>query len=344
MTMSENTSIKAKKYKSMSIFIACAVLTLSLFCQASVDLTNNDLHKDSGLKIYLPREVTIKNSNLTLGRVSIIQGSESLTAKANEIPLGKISLPGQKIVLDRPTILGRLACNGIPTSKVTLTGSEKITIKQQNRTISGDDIVSLAESFLEKNPPDSTVCKWNPIRKPKDFVVSEGSKDIKLFPRLVRTGVKNQARVEIAVLSESKKIGARQATFSLVHECHQAITEVDIPAGGVISPQNIKIEKIQSNDPEPAGWKPPYGLIAKRPLPAGTVLVSNMLKSLESPVILKRNQNVVIRIETPGFLVTAMGIALQDGRAGDYIKVRNMDSQRIILARIKKDGTVEPGV
>ena len=342
--MSENTSIKAKKYKSMSIFIAYVVLTLSLFCQASADLTNNDLHKDTGLKIYLPREVTIKDSNLILGRVSIIQGSESLAAKANEIPLGKISLPGQKIILDRSTILGRLACNGIPISKVTLTGSEKITVNQQNHTVSSNAFVSLAESFLEKNPPDNTVCKWNPIREPKDFIVSEGSKDIKLIPRLVQTGVKDQARVEIAVLSENKKIGVRQVTFSLVHECHQVVTKDDIPAGGVISPQNIKIEKIQSNDPEPAGWKPPYGLIAKRPLPAGTVLVPNMLESLESPVILKRNQNVIIRIETPGFLVTAMGIALQDGRAGDYIKVRNMDSQRIILARIKEDGTVEPGV
>jgi flagella basal body P-ring formation protein FlgA len=39
-----------------------------------------------------------------------------------------------------------------------------------------------------------------------------------------------------------------------------------------------------------------------------------------------------------------MGIAMQDGRAGDYIKVRNTDSQRIILAKIKEDGTVEPGV
>jgi flagella basal body P-ring formation protein FlgA len=344
MTMNENMSIKVKKYKSTSILIACAVLTLSLFCQASTDVTNNDSHKDAGLKIYLPREVTIKNRNLTLGRVSIIQGSESLAAKANEIPLGKISVPGQKIILDRPMILGRLACNGIPTSKVILTGSDKITVKQQNQTISSSDFVSLAESFLEKNPLDNTVCKLNPIRKPKDFVVSEGSKDIKLFPRLVQTGIKNQARVEVAILSENEKIGVRQVTFTLIHECHQAVTKVDIPAGGVISPQNIKIEKIQSNDSEPVDWKPPYGLIAKRPLPADTVLVSNMLESLKPPVILKRNQNVVIRIERPGFLITAMGIAMQDGRAGDYIKVRNVDSQRIILARIKEDGTVEPGV
>jgi flagella basal body P-ring formation protein FlgA len=342
--MNDNKSTKAKMYKSTSIFITCVVLTCALFCRASTDTKNNDLQKDSYLKIYLPREVTIKDSSLILGQVSIIQGSETLVAKASEIPLGRISVPGQKIVLERPMILSRLACNGISASIVTLTGSEQITVKQQNHTISSNEFVSLASSFLEKNPPDNTACRWNSIRKPKDFVVSAGSKDIGFSPRLVQTGVRNQARVEITVLSGSNKIGVRQVTFALIYEHQQAITKVDIPAGGVISPENIKIEKIISNEPEPVDWKPPYGLVTKRGLPAGTALVPNMLESLEPPVILKRNQNVVIRIERPGFLITAMGIAMQDGRAGDYIKVRNTDSQRIILARIKEDGTVEPGV
>ncbi|MFC1795401.1 flagellar basal body P-ring formation chaperone FlgA, partial [Planctomycetota bacterium] len=184
--------------------------------------------------------------------------------------------------------------------------------------------------------------KWNLIRKPKDFIVSAGSKDIRFSPRLVQTGVRNQARIEIAVLSGSNKIGVRQVTFALIYDRQQAVTKVDIPAGSVISPENIKIEKIQSNNPGLSDWKPPYGLITKRRLPANTVLVTNMLGPLKSPIIVKRNQNVLIRIESPGFLITAAGKTLQDGRAGEYIKVRNMDSQRIIMAKISEDGSVEP--
>ena len=67
-----------------------------------------------------------------------------------------------------------------------------------------------------------------------------------------------------------------------------------------------------------------------------------MLRSLEAPVIVKRNQNVVIRIERPGFLITAVGKTMQDGKVGEYIKVTNMDSQRIIIAKITEEGTVEP--
>jgi len=331
-------------YKRISILITCVVLIFTFFCRASSDTKNNNLQKDPYLKIYLPREVTIKDSNLTLGKVSIIRGDDSLSSKAEKISLGRISVPGQKIIINRPMLLSRLACNGITTSQVTITGAEKIAVKQQNQTISSSEFVSLANSFLEKNPPGDSVSSWKLTRKPRDFIVSAGGKDIRFSCRLVQTGVKNLARVEVTVLSGTSKLGVRQVTFAMSYEHQQAVTKVDIPAGEVISPENIKIEKIQSNDPEPAGFKPPYGLLARRRLPANTVLAPNMLESPEPPVILKRNQNVLIRIERPGFLITAMGIAMQNGRAGDYIKVRNTDSMRIILARIKKDGTVEPGI
>ena len=340
--MSGKNCIKEKRHKSIRISTACLVMIPALFCQALANNKTSDLQIDSGLKVYMPREVTIKDSNLKLGRISIIRGSEPLVARASEIALGRISLPGQKIVINRMMLLSRLASNGIPASKVTLTGSEKITVTQQNQTISSSEFVSSANSFLQKNPIGNSACKWNLIRKPKDFIAPAGSNDIKLSPRLVQTGARHQARVEIAVLSGSKKIGVRQVTFALVYERRQAITKADIPEGGIISPENIKIEKIQSNVPEPSDWKPPYGQIVKRRLPANTVLRPNMLRSLESPVIVKRNQNVLIRIERPGFLITAAGKTMQDGKAGEYIKVRNMDSQRIIMARISEDGTVEP--
>jgi flagella basal body P-ring formation protein FlgA len=317
-------------------------MTCALLCRASANNETNNLQKDSGLKLYLPREVTVKNSHLSLGQVSIIRGGESLVAKASEIALGRISVPGQKIVIDRPMVLSRLACNGIPTSKVTLTGAQKITVKQRLQTVSSGEFVSLASSLLESNPPGASVCQWNLMRKPKDFVVPGTGNNITFSPRLARNSVRNQARVEIAVLSNGKKIGVREVVFGLTYNRQQATTKVDIAAGGVISAENVKIEKIPSNYPQPTGWKSPYGLIAKRRLPANTVLRSHMFGPLKSPVIIKRNQNVVIRIENPGFLITAMGKTMQDGRAGEYIKVRNADSQRIILVRINEDGSVEP--
>jgi len=299
--------------------------------------------KDSILQVYLPREITVKESSLSLGQVSIIRGKESLVSKASKIALGRISVPGQKIVIDRAMVLSRLACNGIPASKVTFTGAEKITIKQQEQTIRSIELVKLASSFLEKNPPVVSACGFNPIRRPKDFIITGSSKDIRLSPRLVQSRARNQARVEITILSGGKKIDVREVIFGLKYNAAQAVAKVDIPAGAVISPENVKIEKTISNYPESSNnWRPPYGLIAKRRIPAKTVLRPNMLGPVKSPIIVKRNQKVVIRIDRPEFLITAFGKAMQDGRAGEYIKVRNVDSQRIISVRVNEDGSVVP--
>ncbi|MCH7555869.1 MAG: flagellar basal body P-ring formation protein FlgA [Planctomycetes bacterium] len=340
--MSKKKSTRTQGHKSIRTLITCTLMIYAIFCQGSANIKADNTKKDSGIQVYLPREVTIKDSNLSLGRVSIIRGQESLVAKASEIALGRLSVPGQKIVIDRAMVLSRLVCNGIPASKVTFTGAEKITVRKQEQIIRSSELVKLASSFLEKNPPAVSVCEFNPIRKPKDFIITGTGKDIRFSPRLVQNRARNQARVEITILSGGKKIGVREVIFRLKYNFRQAVTKVNIPTGAIISPENVKIEKRASNNPEPADWKPPYGLIAKRQIPANTVLRPNILGPVMSPIITKRNQKVLIRIDRPGFLITVFGKAMQDGRAGEYIKVRNVDSQRIILVKIKEDGSVEP--
>jgi flagella basal body P-ring formation protein FlgA len=154
--------------------------------------------------------------------------------------------------------------------------------------------------------------------------------------------MKNQAKVEIIVSSADKKIGVRDVYFALKYNCRQAITTTPVVKGTVIGPENVKVEKIISNYPESSDWESPYGLIAKRSLVANTILRPYMIESHKSPIIVKRNQSVVIRIEKPGFLITAAGISLEDGKTDEHIKVRNADSKRIVIARIREDGSVEP--
>jgi len=308
----------------------------------SADEKATDQQEDSTLKVYLPREVTVSDNKLSLGQVSVIRGHESLVTKAGKIELGQISVPGQKIIIDRPMLLSRLACNGIPASKVVLTGAEKITVGQKEKTITGSEFVEVAESFLRENPPSDFVCQTSPIRIPKDLFLPGDIGDVELSPCLTAENSRNRAKVHILVLRNGKEIGAREVIFRLKYECHKVMTLVDIPAGSVINPENIKIEKGQSDYPEPLDWKPPYGQIAKRKLSANTLLQSYMVGPVKPEVVVERNQNVIIRIERPGFLITAVGRTMEKGRTGEYIRVRNVDSQRIVLVEVKEDGSVEP--
>lgn len=330
------------KNRIISIITVTLLVTSAQLCSASVDSNTHNYARTSNLQVYLPREVVVEDSCFKLGQVGIIRGSESLVTKACDIALGRIAMPDQKIVVDRSTILSRLACCGIPTSDVTLTGAEEVLVKKQHRIIKSDEFVELAEKFLQQNPPVTSVCQFIPTRVPEALVLSELIGDIKLAPGLVESAGGNHVTVQVAVLVDGKEVTNRKVTFRLKYHCRTAVTLTEIKEGSVITPENVKIETTVSNYPEPANWRPPYGLIAKRKLPAKTVIKQNMVGALTPVVVVKRNETVVIRVERPGLIVTAVGKAMQEARAGEYVKVRNMDSQRIILCRVNEDGTVAP--
>jgi flagella basal body P-ring formation protein FlgA len=97
-----------------------------------------------------------------------------------------------------------------------------------------------------------------------------------------------------------------------------------------------------ADEAQPADWKSPYGFVASRDIAAGTEINHSNARAPKPQVILERNQSVIIRIDKPGLAVTAMGKSMQKGKLGELIKVKNIDSQRVILARVNEDGTVEP--
>jgi flagella basal body P-ring formation protein FlgA len=340
--MSNTIETTAQKYIFKKVLVA-GMFVLSVFsCRALADVDTHDPKKGSDLLIYLPREVTIKDHTIKLGQIGVIRGPQDFVARANEISLGRFAAPGQEIVIDRNIVLSRLASHDIPAAQVTLQGAEQVAVTRQQKMISGDEFVKLAESFVKEKLSGGSISRWAPVRSPKDFNIDNPGKDLRLSPRLIQSSVSNQVKVEIAVFSGDLQIGSREVAFALQYNCRTVTARVDIPAGAAITEENVKIETHLSNSPEPAGWKPPYGQLAKRPIPAETVLQPFMIGTAESPVIIKRNQNVVIKIEKPGFLITAIGKAMQDGKAGEYIKIRNIDSQRIIVAKINQDGSVEP--
>jgi len=73
-------------------------------------------------------------------------------------------------------------------------------------------------------------------------------------------------------------------------------------------------------------------------LKAGSILRSSYLAE---PVLIKRNQEVEIVAKGRGFIVKAKGLALENGRKDELIRVRNISSQKIIQAKVAGEGVVE---
>jgi flagella basal body P-ring formation protein FlgA len=270
-----------------------------------------------------------------------VRGDEGLSAKAKAVSLGTISMAGQKIVVNKSIVLSRLASSGIDVSDVTLTGANEVSVSRKHQVIAGSEFLNAASEYLKKNLPDDSICHFEPIYSVKDLVVPGEKKKIKLVCSLL-TGDKNPGKVRIAAIAGDKKIAVRDTGFRFSYKSRKVVAKKDIAFGEVITKENVKIEDCVSNSPEPEDWKPPYGQIAGRSFQAGAQVKFNMIDQAKPAMVIKRNQNVLIKVNIAGLMISAGGKAMDDDRVGEIIKVQNIDSKRIIIAKVNEDGSVKP--
>jgi flagellar basal body P-ring formation protein FlgA len=305
-------------------------------------LTATAAQAETALQVYLPRAVQVEGESLTLGDIAVVRGdNEKLAATVAAVSLGRAPLSKEEITLDRPTILGRLRASGVETSQVTLSGSDKVVVGRKEVVWPVGDLVKAAEACLAKDRPSPAGSTWRMTRPPTEIVAPAG-REARLEARLVAQEVTGEAKVEVAVIVDGRRVAAQAALFRLSYVCREAVATVDLAAGAVMTPENVTIRTVASDAPPVSDWTPPFGQVASQPIRQGAVIRSAQTRTTSVGVAIRRNEAVVMRIQGDGFLLTGLGLALEDGRPGTFIKVRNVDSGRVITAKVAPDGAVEP--
>ncbi|NPA94166.1 MAG: flagellar basal body P-ring formation protein FlgA, partial [Thermodesulfobacteria bacterium] len=79
------------------------------------------------------------------------------------------------------------------------------------------------------------------------------------------------------------------------------------------------------------------GLAAKRSIRPGQVIFAS---AVSKPVLVKRGSRVLIVASSNNLRITVPGIAQEKGAQGDFVRVKNIDSNRVVIARVKDSDTV----
>jgi flagella basal body P-ring formation protein FlgA len=299
---------------------------------------------DASVQIHLPRNITVETATLTLGTVAVVQSADpALEAKASAVAVGRAPWPREELVLDRTTLLARLAAGGITPSQVKLTGADKVAIVRAVLTMRGEELGQAAAAHLDRTCPLQQGGRWQAVRLPKDVTVPSGG-PLQIEPHLASgDAASGLARVDVSVSQDGRSCANEQAHFKAVYKERRAVAVMDLPAGVTLTTENVEIREFPSDRPEPAGWKPPYGQVASEATKGGCVVRPSAGKQApEAEKLISRNDTVTMKIEGDGFTITALGQALDDGRSGAFIRVRNVDSGRIVVGKVKSDGSVEP--
>lgn len=129
-------------------------------------------------------------------------------------------------------------------------------------------------------------------------------------------------------------LGARIERSAMV-----AIANRHLPRHHIITAGDLRFERRTLGT---QNWiteaDPVVGQATRRPIRAGQPLAAHLVTS---PTHVRRGDRVFIVSQNPRIQIQMMGEALEDGRAGDTIRVRNLSSSREISARVREDGRVE---
>ena len=296
------------------------------------------------LQVHLPRSVQVESAALSLGAVSVLHAADAaLAEKAGGIALGRAPRPGEEIVIDRPTILGRLASSGIDASRVVLSGADRVSVGRKETAVPAEEIVAAAEACLGRERPAADGSRWAVRRMPPALLVPAGDEP-RLLARLAPHGVPDEMKVEVVAQIDGRAAASQVVLFQKAYVQREAVAKTDLPTGSVLTAENVEIRPRMADRPPSPDWTPPFGLLAAMPLKAGAVIPPAAARALRPEIAVHRGGGVTMCIQGAGFQIRALGQALEDGRPGEAIRVRNVDSGRILLARVAADGTVEPAL
>lgn len=80
------------------------------------------------------------------------------------------------------------------------------------------------------------------------------------------------------------------------------------------------------------------GMISRQSLGANQVL---RYSALEAPMVVERGQVVSLVVRRGAIMVTDRAEAMAAGRAGDWVMVRSVSTQKVLRAQVRADGALE---
>ena len=141
--------------------------------------------------------------------------------------------------------------------------------------------------------------------------------------------------VKLDFVTEDKQIRTQIYHYTAKREVPVFKSKSYIPSGTKITEKMViqeydfvEIEKIDDTIN-------PIGRISANPIYSGDMLTSS---NTLSDVTIKRGDEIVVIASTGAITIRGMGVALQDGRVGESIRVKRGESKKILTGTINESG------
>jgi flagellar basal body P-ring formation protein FlgA len=313
------------------------LLSLSLVAGICVPLVG----WGASVVITVPPEAQVQGSQITLGDVAEIQGeSADLVARMRQVLLGQAPPSGVARLLSKSTLITQLKHQGLWTQDLQFQGALQTRVRRASQRLDAQHMETVVRQALSRRLSQTTQqTSIRNIRGLSATFVPLGpvAYEVTLPERPMSLG-STPFTLTIEVAGKVAKRLHGTATIAVTQEVVSLVRP--IAQGEIITADAVSRTQIQVTQPLRQVVTQPEDIIGKR---ARRSLAGNAPLSTQdvtTVAVVHRGGMVRIVLESSVIKVSTPGEALEAGKPGDTIRVKNISSQREVRAQVIDKQTV----
>lgn len=292
--------------------------------------------------IALLPQARVPAGPVTLGEVARIRGTDlSLVRALVQMPIGRAPAAGQTVLLERDALAAWIR-QRLPTPAVLAwTGPEQARVAADSRTVPGDDIAAAAGDALRewlagRSERSDVQLAWSP----RDVEAPASEVRLQVRP-LGGAPVRSRMVVWVDVFAANRFVRSVPVSFAVQAWRDVAVAAQPLTAGAPLHAGRMAerpVDVAALDGAQLAGPAPGEPLQLRRNVPAGAPL---RVQDLGAAPLVQRGQWASLRSGAGAVVSEARVEVLQDGRAGESVRVRQPGALTQVMARVVGPGQLE---
>lgn len=296
---------------------------------------------DSLLKVKVETFSLVKNKKIKLGDIAKITGNEpKMVQAAKSIILISAPSMDRAIFIGKGLIKRSLSRNGFDLKKVKFIFPNRIIVKNKLNRISEKEIKESIRNYIYNHMPwDKNQVEIAKIDFKGEILLPNGEITQKITSKNHGSFI-GKFPIFIEFIVDGKKVRRQKINVQMEVLIPVVLSSINLKRNQIISEKDIYIKKqwVSKNSPKMlTSFNKVIGKRLKKNLQAGEPLFGSFL---EIPAVIAKGKKVTILVETKNVRITTQGIAMEAGKQGQVIKVKNIGSNKVVYARVTNNSTV----
>ena len=326
---------------SIGICLLLTILTV-LPAQAQGQPSRASSSSPATVVVRVKKYVNVTGQTVNISDIADVTGGPpTIRERIAGLDLLETPKTTNQLTIKRDVVYYRILLAGIDSSYIRMEGPDEISIASIREEFTAAEVLAaVKEALLLRLPPESndlTVKLTQPILHSLALPCKKADArlEVEFHAMTIPLG---RLRADVTVFAGDERKQAIPVFFEARMNAKVVVAKRRLERGEDINLVNCYVDRrqVETLDNFVAPSELQEGRLATRVLMPGVPLVNGDVeaKVKKEPVLIRRQQAVKMVAKLGGLDVITSGEALQDGVAGQMIRVRNSDSKKMVLGRV----------